>query len=163
MRHREFCNEPPLRANLLTKITRHDHPEFAAAINCIKGNLFWPRQHHPTLFYLCPPRKPPPWRPPPAETCDAPMPDMAKRGTVPKLRPLEPTCGVDENCCPDPIAISRRELKVDRAPIEGPTVKLRWTIVLRCLVTNRPLILGASLSPTLPPLDVRVALSTEGL
>lgn len=54
---------------------------------------------------------------------------------------------------------------MERALIEGPTVKLRWTIVFPCLIGNRLLILGA-VRPTLPPVanpcwafSERVALS----
>ena len=87
------------------------------------------------------------------------MPDLAKLRTVPKLRPIEPVCGAAENCCPDTLIIWLREPKV----VGGLTVKLRWAITLPCLVANRLLILGA-VSPTLlPPTELRLALSTEGL
>ena len=88
---------------------------------------------------------------------------MAKLRTVPKLRPIEPICGAGENCCPDTLIIWLREPNVERIPIGGPTVKLRWAITLPCLAANRLPILGPVNPTLLPPAELRVALSTEGL
>ena len=84
---------------------------------------------------------------------------MAELRNVPKLRPIEPICGAGENCCPDTLIIWLREPKV----IGGLTVKLRWAITLPCLAANRLPILGPVNPTLLPPAELRVALSTEGL